>query len=233
MNIVEAAMATKIIACEVMKEELLANQGDQEIEFQFVEMALHEHPEKLHAKLQEILDQSPAYERIILAFGLCGGAINKLHSSKSILTIPRVHDCIPIFLGSRALYDTLQKNDAGTFYLTCGMVNGEKSLMAEYERVSTKYGEERARRIYATMFDNYHRILFIRTGAPDEESDLKKSLATAELLNLQHQTLQGRKYYLHKLIHGPWDGDDFVNTLPNEPVSENIFIFPSAQDEIK
>ncbi len=221
-------MATKIIACEVMKEELLSNKGEQDIAFHFVEMALHEHPEKLHAELQEIIDQSPGYERIILAFGLCGGAINKLHSSESVLTIPRVHDCIPLFLGSRALYDTLQKNDKGTFYLTCGMVNAKKSMMAEYERVYAKYGDDKARRIFATMFDNYHRVLFIRTGAPDEENDLKKSIKTAELLNLQHQTWQGRRDYIQKLIHGPWDGVDFVNIPSGEAVNEDVFIFQSA-----
>jgi hypothetical protein len=226
-------MSTKIIACEVMKEELLSSQGDLDMEFHFVEMALHEHPEKLHAVLQDLIDQSPGYERIILTFGLCGGAINKLYAPGSVLTIPRVHDCVPLFLGSRALYDNLQKNNKGTFYMTCGNVNGNKSLMAEYERVCSKYGEDKARKIFATMFSNYNRILFIRTGTPNEENDLKKSVKTAKLLNLQHQTWQGRKDYINKLIHGPWDGDDFVNTLPGEPVREDIFISQSAQEGIK
>ncbi len=224
-------MATKIIACEVMKEELLSNQGGQDINFHFVEMALHEHPEKLHAELQDVIGQSSGYERIILAFGLCGGALKNLRAPESMLTIPRVHDCIPIFIGSRALYDTLQKNNKGTFYLTGGMVNSQKSMMAEYERVCTKYGEVKARRIFATMFGNYQRVLFIRTGAPDEENDLRKSVKTAALLNLQHQTWQGRKDYIQKLIHGPWDRGDFVNLPPGEAVNEEVFIFQPAQME--
>jgi len=54
---------------------------------------------------------------------------------------------------------------------------------------------------------------------------LKKSIKTAELLNLQHQTWQGRKDYIQKLIHGPWGGVDFVNIPSGKDVNEGVFIF--------
>ncbi|HBS58739.1 MAG TPA: hypothetical protein DEA44_05685, partial [Firmicutes bacterium] len=66
-------MTVKIIACEVMKEELLAIAPRQPVEYEFVSMGLHLHPPKLHRYLQEILDRARGYAQIVLAFGLCGG----------------------------------------------------------------------------------------------------------------------------------------------------------------
>lgn len=93
-------MPIRIIACEVMKEELLAVTPATKVEFQFISMGLHIYPEKLGAELQHMLDGSKGYERVVLAFGLCGGAARNLKTVDFILTIPRVHDCIPILLGS-------------------------------------------------------------------------------------------------------------------------------------
>lgn len=41
-------MTVKLIACEVMKEELLAIKTQCDIEFEFISMGLHLHPEKLN-----------------------------------------------------------------------------------------------------------------------------------------------------------------------------------------
>src|SRR5690348_11494835 len=115
-------MRIKIIACEVMKEELLAVQSAENLEYEFISMGLHTYPEKLRKELQKILDESVGYSRVILAFGLCGGAAKNLKASNFILTIPRVHDCIPIFLGSKERFEKLRKEEKGTFYHTCGWV---------------------------------------------------------------------------------------------------------------
>jgi hypothetical protein len=45
------AMAYKIIACEVMKSELLAVKAGTDVDFVFVEMGLHLHPARLHEEL--------------------------------------------------------------------------------------------------------------------------------------------------------------------------------------
>ncbi len=66
-------MGLKIIACEVMKEELLASVAGDGPDFEFVPQGLHSHPEKLNIELQNMLDNTRGYSRVVLAFGLCGG----------------------------------------------------------------------------------------------------------------------------------------------------------------
>ena len=66
-------MRLKVIACEVMKEELLAAAADTALDFEFVTQGLHSHPEKLNVELQKMLDGTAGYSRVVLAFGLCGG----------------------------------------------------------------------------------------------------------------------------------------------------------------
>ena len=51
----EAIMRLQVIACEVMKEELLAATADNGLDFEFVPQGLHVHPEKLN-KAQLFLD---------------------------------------------------------------------------------------------------------------------------------------------------------------------------------
>ncbi|MGD0489084.1 MAG: hypothetical protein ABSB94_18090 [Syntrophorhabdales bacterium] len=48
-------MRLQVIACEVMKEELLAATADNGLDFEFVPQGLHVHPEKLN-KAQLFLD---------------------------------------------------------------------------------------------------------------------------------------------------------------------------------
>jgi len=83
-------MAYKIIACEVMKSELLAVKAGTDVDFVFVEMGLHLHPARLHEELQKIIDDSSGYERVVLAFGLCGGAAHNLRAPGCTLTIPKI-----------------------------------------------------------------------------------------------------------------------------------------------
>jgi len=113
-------MPVKIIACEVMKEELLTVAHSTDVEFQFISMGLHRYPDKLRAELQNLLDATVGYSRVVLAFGLCGGAARNLKPSGFTLTIPRVHDCIPLLLGSRERFDRLAHEEKGTFYYTRG-----------------------------------------------------------------------------------------------------------------
>ena len=206
-----------------MKEEILAVESLHEAYFQFISMGLHTRPQKLHDELAGILDSSAGFERIILGFGLCGGAARGLKAKECVLTVPRVHDCIPVFLGSRKVFDELQKT-TGTFYMTCGWLECGSSILSEYQRVCAKYGENKARTIYNRIYDSYRQVLFIETGHPRSADGLSKSGEVARLLGLRHRTDSGRPEYLRKLVNGPWDGDEFINISPGKAVDESFFL---------
>ena len=216
-------MTVKIIACEVMKEELLAIKSDKYIEYEFISMGLHLYPKKLNTELQKIIDSSAGYSKIILAFGLCGGATKNLKATDIPLITPKVHDCLPLLLGSRETFAYFSQEERGTFYLTCGWMITEKNILSEHQRICEKYGEKKALSILARMYDSYKKVLFIHTGCAEEHVSLQQSQQIANLLTLSHHTTQGNSSYLQKLVNGPWESDDFIHILPGEIIEEELF----------
>lgn len=204
-------MTIKIIACEVMKKELLSITPILDVEYEFISMNLHLNPEKLRTELQRIIEKSTGYSRIILAFGLCGGAAKGLVATDCILTIPKVHDCISIFLDSDKLNEGVFQKKTGTFYLSCGYMNSEKSILSEHARIKEKYGEKKALKVLSRMYEGYNQILFIKTGCCSEKADIHKSGEVAKLLNLSHNTIKGSNSYIEGIVKGPWDNDKFIN----------------------
>ncbi len=217
-------MTVKIIACEVMKEELLAITPHEQVEYEFISMGLHLHPQKLHNELQNILHRSTGYNKVVLAFGLCGGAARDLKAADSPLIIPRVHDCIAILLGSKQAYERYSREERGTFYLTCGWMITEKNILSEHRRICDTYGEKKARSILARMYDSYKKVLFIKTGCSTLDVCLQQSLEIAALLNLSHHIMTGDNTYLQKIVNGPWDEADFIHVPPLQIVKEEHFM---------
>jgi hypothetical protein len=218
-------MGTKIIACEVMKEELLAlRDGDGATEIEFVPQGLHSHPEKLNEELQKLLDATHGASRVVLAFGLCGGGAKNLKAGDFTLTIPRVHDCIALLLGSREKYDEKRKEEPGTLYLSAGWVRGEAPVISEYGRTAAKYGEKRAVSLLRRIYNAYKRVLFISTGSPDEKSHVEKSQEVASVLGLNHEHTTGDSRFIRTLVNGPWDDDSFINIPPYGAIDEISFL---------
>lgn len=214
----------KVIACEVLKEELLKVSSGMDIGCEFVPMGFHLYPDKLRTELQNRLKRANGVSRVILAFGLCGGAARGLKAADFILTIPKVHDCIPILLGSQAQFEQLRLEESGTFYLSCGWINGEKSVLTEYQRLCAKYGDKKASSILKRIYEGYKRILFIHTGGQQAEECLRRSFDIARLLNLRHAIIPGQANFMEKILHGPWDDDAFINIPPHGLVDECDFM---------
>lgn len=212
-----------VVACEVMKEELKRVRVERPVAFHFVSMGLHRWPEKLSAELSRLLVETSGVERVVLGFGLCGGAAAGLAAPGVPLTIPRSHDCIPLLVGSRQTHEELQEEERGTFYLSGGWLEGERTVITEYRRVRDKFGEKKAQRVMATMFDAYRRLLFIHTGHPREEEHLAAVRELAELLGLSFAERDGGSAWLERLVNGPWDDDRFVTIQPGELLDQAAF----------
>jgi hypothetical protein len=217
-------MVPRVIACEVMKEELLSIKREGSVDFDFVPQGLHSHPEKLNAELQRMLDSTEGYDRVILAFGLCGGGARNLRVGNFILTVPRIHDCITLLLGSRQTYDRVRKEEPGTLYLSAGWVKGEAPIVSEMDRTIQRYGRDRATKLLKRLYDAYKRVLFISTDIPEIEIPLERSRQAAAVLDLHHQEISGDPGYLRHLLDGPWDEGDFINVPPFGTVEEIAFL---------
>jgi hypothetical protein len=78
--------------------------------------------------------------------------------------IPRVDDCIAIFLGSVAEYNQQHKNVPGTLYTTKGWIEAGNSPIEGHDYMVKRYGEAKARSLFKKMLSNYTRLVFINTG---------------------------------------------------------------------
>jgi hypothetical protein len=218
---------TLIMACATVIEEMLPHLPEG-IHHRVFDFGLHVNPEKLRRTLQEAIDAVDGqYETIILGYGLCSQAVIGIHSARSSLVVPRVDDCIAIFLGSRRAYTTQSRSEPGTYYLTKGWIEVGDSPFAEYERMLQRYGPERTERIMKIMLANYKRLALIDTGQYEMERYRDYARKTAERFNLRFEEIEGSDALVKKMIYGPWD-EEFVVVRPGEAIAYEHFFRPEA-----
>jgi len=132
--------------------------------------------------------------------------------------VPKVDDCIAIFLGSGEAYKAQSRAEPGTYYLTKGWIEAGDSPFGEYDSLVEQYGEEKARRLMGKILKNYTRLALINTGQYELERYRDYSRRTAERFGLRYEEIPGSNTLIKKMLHGPWD-DEFVVAGPGETIS--------------
>jgi hypothetical protein len=207
----------KIIACATVIEEMLPMMPPG-LKYEVLEFGLHANPEKLRQALQKAIDASaPDIDTVILGYGLCSQAVVGLSSPDRTLVVPRVDDCIGLFLGSVEEYNRQHKNTPGTLYLTKGWIEAGTPLDERGEMIK-RYGEARARLLFKQMIRNYTRLVFINTGNYDLDHYRARSKDVARELELQFEEIQGSNSIIRRILYGPWDGD-FVIVPPGRKIT--------------
>ena len=215
-----ALNSKKIIVCETIIKEMLPLLPP-DMEYQTVESGLHLRPEKLRAALQTFIDESDA-GAIILGYGLCSMAVVGLKSDHSKLVVPRLDDCIALFLGSQKRYREQLSKEPGTYYLSKGWIDAGVNLIEEFKVMEERYGKKRADMVKKRMLQHYTRLAFIDMGYQDQEYYREFSRRAADELELFYEEINGTERLLKKMIHGPWD-DDFVVAPPGHTISLDDF----------
>jgi len=217
---------TVIIACATVIEEMLPLMPE-DMEHLTLEFGLHVYPDKLRTTLQTTIDglvaAHPGQElTILLGYGLCSQALIGVQARGCTLVVPRVDDCIAIFLGSRSAYKEQASKEAGTYYLTKGWVEVGETPFTEYEHAVARYGQARAERLFKIMMANYRRLALINTGQYEIEKYRTYARETAGRFNLSYEEIPGATSMVEKLLFGPWD-DEFVVLKPGEIFRLNHF----------
>ncbi len=208
---------TRLIACATVIEEMLPLMPPG-LSYQKLEFGLHSDPDKLRAALQEAIDTTdPRFATILLGYGLCSRAVAGLKSPNRTLIIPKIDDCIGIFLGSDDEYQAQHRTEPGTLYQTKGWIEADKSFKGLTEMIN-KYGENRARWLFKQMIKNYTRLVFINTGNYAIEHYRAVSRAAADEMGLKYTEIKGSNALIKKLLFGPWD-DEFVITPPGQSIT--------------
>lgn len=212
---------TVIIACSVLQDELDMVFGELGYSFPciWIPQGLHNTPELLREKLQEILDSISHAGRIILCMGYCGNAVLGLKNGSCELVMPKVEDCITLLLGSQERRRKMTEEE-GTYFLTKGWIQGGRTIWNEYEHLKMRCGAVRAVRLLREMMKNYSRLVILDTGAYKISEVRGEVEKTADILALRCQTAEGTVEYLKELVSGPWPEQRFLTVPAGMTVTE-------------
>ena len=212
-------LKTCVLACRMLENELKASMAAAGTTYPvfWLSGTLHNSPRRLHEALADRLEPLGDYDRVILTYGLCGGAAEGLRSAGQELILPRVDDCVALLLGSQQRRDILGRT--GQFFITRGWMTGERSLEAEYNRALTRYGEAAGKRIIRAMFANYRTLTLLDTGCEPLAALLPEVGRLAALLELEVSAVPAVLSYLTELLTGPWTPEKFLVVPPGQAVT--------------
>ncbi|MGA2640627.1 MAG: DUF1638 domain-containing protein [Spirochaetia bacterium] len=236
----------KFIGCEIIYREAcwLAATSPALVDVEFLRKGLHdlETPDMV-ARVQaaiDVVDPYAGYEAVLLGYARCNDGLVGVTARDVPLVVPRGHDCITFFFGSRSAYRSYFDANPGTYYLSTGWsernmeegmdyskpaygmqgVMGKLGLTESYEEMVEKYGRENADFLAATLGDwrkNYSRYLYLTMGVCDETALIEAARADAALRGWQFELREGSLELLSRLFNGPWD-DDFLIVPPGKRI---------------
>ncbi|RPJ00419.1 MAG: DUF1638 domain-containing protein, partial [Deltaproteobacteria bacterium] len=186
---------------------------------------LHRTPEKMKDVIQEEINKADEWggDTIVLGYGLCSNGILGVKSNRHPIVIPRVHDCIALFLGSHEKYLEEHQKEPGTYYLTKGWIEEAKSPLGVYQEYCGRYGKETAEWAIREELKNYTRIALVDTGLRLTEAHRQHARENAEFLNLRLEEIKGSLEYFERMLRGDWE-KGFVILNPGEEVKQSLFL---------
>ncbi len=232
-------MRLKCLTCEALARPVYycASQSPHTVDIELVRLGLHDRPKDLRARLQALVDAAlpEDYEAVLLAYGLCGQATAGLAARGVPLVIPRAHDCITLFLGSRQRYTQQFESNPGTYWysqdfierrdgstLALAMGSGSVAdLEAEYSTYVEKYGKDNADYLMEVMgawSNHYNRAAYVDLGLGDASSVELLAQEEAHRRGWSYERLQGDIGLIRRLVTGEWDGD-FQVVAPGQRIA--------------
>jgi hypothetical protein len=224
----------KLLACESMEEEIkvLLPECKNTVDVVFVDKALHSTGQiKMLARLQEAIDEvdTTGYDALLLGYGLCNNGICGLHADIPMV-VPRAHDCITLFMGSKEKYREYFDTHKGAFFMSAGsdwqdLLDGgfsKEKLRAEYVE---KYGEEDAEYLMETLGDplkEYRMITFVNDGVGKVDDARVKARAIANSRSWDFDEFPGSADLFRRFLNGDWDSADFLVTPPGSVIQRSF-----------
>lgn len=232
-------MRIKCISCEALARMVYyhAALSPHMIDVELVKLGLHSTPVVLREHLQARIDESAhgtqPYDAVVMAYGLCGKATHGLVARGVPLVVPRAHDCITLFLGSRARYqdqfenqpgtywyalDYLQRNDDPNTVLSLGAADAANGLNGTYAEYVARYGQDNAEYLMSVMGawqQHYQRAVYIDMQIGSGDAVEQQARDDAQRRGWVFERMQGDAGLIQKLVSGQWD-QDFLVLQPGE-----------------
>lgn len=216
-----------LIACEVFRDEIamLATGTAGLRATRWLEIGLHDRPDVMRGALQAAVDEMDGRDDIgviVLAYGLCGLGTAGLRAGRHPLVIPRAHDCITVFLGSKDVYAGRQQACPGCHHYTPGWnrarrVPGPERLEMLRGEFGRRFGPDEAAFLLESereAWAAYDTATFIDLGTSNADAEAGHAERCAEWLGWKFERVRGDPKLLHDLLHGPWDDARFQTVAP-------------------
>ncbi|MEI2723935.1 MAG: DUF1638 domain-containing protein [Verrucomicrobiota bacterium] len=211
-----------LLACSVFEQEiaLYAREATHIAETRFFEMGLHDRPAQLRAALQDNLDAVDAradIEAVVLAYGLCGRGTAGLQPARHKLIIPRAHDCITVFMGSKEAYEEHQRRCPTCYYYTPGWnrnrrVPGPERLEALQVELKLKFDPDDVAYLIETereLWARHDTATYLDLGTETAPAEAAYARKCADSLGWKFEHLRGDATLLRDLLWGNWDNERF------------------------
>jgi hypothetical protein len=233
-------MKLKCLCCEALTRlaYLGAALSPHVVDVELFKIGLHNQPLNLRGRLQAQIDATngQGFDAITLAYGLCGQATAGLVAREIPLIIPRAHDCITLFLGSRSRYQAQFEHNPGTYWyaldymqrrdntstsLALGAGVDNDRLQERYQEFVEKFGEDNAQYLMEVMGawqSHYNRAAYIDMGVGDGRAVEEQARDEANRRGWAFQRLAGDYSLIVRLLAGAWD-DDFLVVEPGQEIA--------------
>ncbi|KAA3660224.1 MAG: DUF1638 domain-containing protein [Chloroflexi bacterium] len=228
------------LTCEALSRSIYAAAAKtpHTITVQLYKQGLHNRPKNLREVLQAEIDaiEPDSCDAILLVYGMCGTSTIGLQTSHTPLVIPRAHDCITLYLGSKERYQEEFNRHPGTYWYSVDYIEraepgasmalgaaGIEDQEAQYEEYVQKFGKETADYLIEEMrkwSSHYTRAAFIDMGLGDAAPFEKMAQDKAEKEGWQFERLKGNRQLLENLINGDWAEDAFLQVPPGHSIQQ-------------
>ena len=237
-------MRLKLIACEILYREfcLAVARSVNQVDVEFLPKGLHDIGQAgMNAEISKSLEAvDPVdYDAVVLGYGLCSNGLVGLAARDIPLILPRAHDCMTLFLGSKERYLDYFENHPGTYFKTTGWVERgdqleqlqDRSVQQQtgmnqtYEELVEKYGEDNAKFLYDQLCDmtrNYGRIAFIEMGVEPDDRFEQTARKQANENGWEFEHVTGDMRLVHQLLDGPWDEEHFLTIPPGHQIATSF-----------